>query len=52
MNRLTNVEGEHPFGAAPLPAAGRSRDFHKDNGAVKDGENVAINLPFCYLVIR
>lgn len=35
-----------------LPAAGGNRDFHKDNEALKDGENVAINLPFCYLVIR
>lgn len=52
MNRLTNVEGGHAVGAAQLPAARGSRDFHKDNGALKDGENVAINLPFCYLVIR
>lgn len=40
------------LGLLQLPAAGGSRDFHKDNEALKDGENVAINLPFCYLVIR
>lgn len=35
-----------------LPAARGNPDFHKDNEALKDGENVAINLPFCYVVIR
>lgn len=40
------------LGLPQLPAARGNRDFHKDNEALKDGENVAIQLPFCYLVIR
>lgn len=52
MNRLTNVEGEQTFRSAAAACSRGNRDFHKDNEAVKDGENVAINLPFCYLVIR
>lgn len=34
------------------PGEGGTLTFRKDNEPLNDGLNVAVNLPFCYRVIR